>query len=77
VVFVTHNVEEAVYMAERVVVLTPGPGRMAADLPVAGPVPRPPGFRTTEAFRETAEAVSAALEAAGPATATAPLLLKP
>lgn len=34
VVFVTHNVREAVRLGDRVVVLTSRPGRIAADLPV-------------------------------------------
>jgi len=61
VVFVTHNVEEAVYMAGRVVVLTSGPGVVAGEVVVDGPLVRPAGFRTTAAFRETVEAVSALL----------------
>jgi NitT/TauT family transport system ATP-binding protein len=40
VVFVTHNVREAVRLGDRVVMLTSRPGRVAADFPVDAPRPR-------------------------------------
>jgi NitT/TauT family transport system ATP-binding protein len=69
IVFVTHHVEEAAYMAERVVVLTPGPGRLAADFAIDGPLPRPPGHRADAAFRRRVEDVSDALQGAAGAAA--------
>lgn len=42
VVFITHNVTEAVELGDRVVVLTYRPGRVKTELPVALPRPRQP-----------------------------------
>ena len=61
IVFVTHNVEEAVYMADRVAVLTRGPGRLAGVARIDAPLPRSPGFRTSEVFRAAVEQVSSLL----------------
>ncbi|MBD8908475.1 ABC transporter ATP-binding protein [Methylorubrum zatmanii] len=40
VLFVTHDIDEAVYLADRVVVLAGSPGRIAADVSIALPRPR-------------------------------------
>ena len=40
VLMVTHNIEEAVLMCDRVLVLSSNPGRIAADIPVSLPHPR-------------------------------------
>ena len=42
VIYVTHNVSEAVYLADRVLVMTPHPGTVKIDLPIALPRPRDP-----------------------------------
>ena len=42
VVYVTHNVAEAVYLADRVVVMTPHPGMLKAEVPIHLARPRDP-----------------------------------
>jgi NitT/TauT family transport system ATP-binding protein len=61
VVFVTHSVFEAVFLAERVFVMTPRPGRFIAEIAVEAPYPRRDGFRLSPEFAECARRVSAAL----------------
>jgi NitT/TauT family transport system ATP-binding protein len=40
VLFITHSVPEAVLMSDRVVVMTPRPGRVADDITIELPRPR-------------------------------------
>ncbi|MEP9381274.1 ABC transporter ATP-binding protein [Nocardioides sp. KR10-350] len=50
IVFVTHDVEEAVYLADRVVVMSPRPGRVSEVIDVDLPHPRTEQTRLSEDF---------------------------
>ena len=50
VLFVTHDIEEAIFMASRVVVMSARPGRIKADVPVTIPHPRQYTVKTTPEF---------------------------
>ena len=62
VLFVTHSIREAVLLSDRVVVMSPGPGRIVANLPIELPRPRPEGIEETPHFGAHAARVRAALE---------------
>jgi NitT/TauT family transport system ATP-binding protein len=62
VLFVTHNVFEAVFLSSRVLVMSPRPGRIIADMPIALPYPREPAIRTGLEFNMIASRVLAALQ---------------
>jgi NitT/TauT family transport system ATP-binding protein len=61
VVFVTHNIYEAVYLSNRVIVMAPRPGRVVADVAIDAPYPRTEEFRTSRLCNEYCREVSARL----------------
>ena len=55
VVFVTHSMEEAVLLGDRVVLMTPRPGRVRDTVTVDLPRPRPPDWEKLPRFAELTE----------------------
>jgi NitT/TauT family transport system ATP-binding protein len=65
VVFVTHSVFESVYLSQRIVVMTPRPGRVFTELAIDAPYPRDERFRTSATYaaycRQASEALTQAM----------------
>ena len=76
VVFITHSIDEAVLLADRVVVMSARPGRIEQILPV--PLARPRGLeaRRSPFFNDATERITAIFLAKGvlPGAATRPTL---
>ncbi|WP_099827928.1 ABC transporter ATP-binding protein [Oceaniglobus indicus] len=58
---VTHSVTEAVLVADRVLVMSPRPGRIVADIDIDLPQPRTRGLESETAFRTLTATVAEAL----------------
>ena len=57
VIFITHGIEEAVFLADRVVVMSTHPGRVVAVIPVDLPRPRGETVRTDPRFAALAQEI--------------------
>jgi NitT/TauT family transport system ATP-binding protein len=57
-IFVTHNVFEAVFLSQRILVLGARPGRVVAEIAIPLPFPRTPEVRGTPEFARLAGEVS-------------------
>jgi NitT/TauT family transport system ATP-binding protein len=51
IVFVTHSLAEAVFLADRIIVMTARPGKVKASIAVPEPHPRSPDFMLTDEFQ--------------------------
>jgi NitT/TauT family transport system ATP-binding protein len=61
VVFVTHSIREAVFLSERIVVMTPRPGRIVAEIAVPFGPSRNAALRDSHGFADVCAEVNAAL----------------
>jgi NitT/TauT family transport system ATP-binding protein len=64
VIFVTHSVFESVYLSNRIIVMTPRPGRVFTELAVDAPYPRDESFRTSAEYARHCRVASQALSRA-------------
>jgi NitT/TauT family transport system ATP-binding protein len=63
--FITHSISEAVFMSSRVLVMSPRPGRIVAEIDVPFPYPRDPDLRFEPRFAAISAEVSHLLRSGG------------
>jgi sulfonate transport system ATP-binding protein len=63
ILFVTHDIDEAIYLADRVIVMSASPGRVVEDIAVTLPRPRPLEIRDSAPFIEYRRRIWDLLEA--------------
>ena len=61
ILFVTHSIYEAVFLAQEIRVLSPRPGRVVASVDIPTPYPRGEAFRLSPEFAECARRVSSSI----------------
>ncbi len=65
IAFVTHNISEAIFLADRVVVMTPRPGRLARIYEIDLPRPRTIEMTFEPEFIELIQDIKRTVEAGG------------
>lgn len=65
VIFVTHSIQEAVFLGDRVAVMTPRPGQVAEIIDIPLPRPRRPALMATPEFGVLAERIRRHFELEG------------
>lgn len=63
VVFVTHSIREAVFLSQRVIVMSPRPGRVLADIAIDTAEPRDERFRSSHVLADHCARISDILRA--------------
>lgn len=62
VIFVTHDVEEAIFLSQRVLVMTPRPGTIKEEFLIPFKMPRNPSLKLSQPFLEMRRDIVASLE---------------
>jgi NitT/TauT family transport system ATP-binding protein len=58
VIFVTHNISEAVFLSNRVILMASSPGRISGEIQINAPYPRNQDFRTSRLCNEYCQEIS-------------------